>query len=457
MKGSHFIGILDEMKSATKARKETLIGTLLDEHFSGSQLAAELIDLMLNPYRRFHVKIAKAKGEYAEREGLCALTEGHEFDMALFNLLARLECRMSTGREAKELVSDFLSQCDGASHELLYRILKKDPRCGATASTFNKVRPGLVPVFSVAKGYPYKPSVLAKWPTPFMAEKKYNGGRTVIHVDTVAREAVPRTGNGHVVNCLLDYMPDVVESGLSDESYVLDCEFLLSDELAPLEDVMSMFRRTGTAPEGSFCLRVFAVIPMDEYMEGEGKSNAEVRRETEVAFEDALNVPHWMKPSQCWHLRSKESVDDLFSHLVSEGHEGLVLKHPDLPYVTRKSPGWQKVKSVNDADVLVVDIFEGTPGSRLEGTLGGLVVNFGGVETKVGTGFSDALRRELFNDPDLVIGKVVEVHYTDLTVDGDFQHARFHTIRHEKPPEDVTPNPVLNKGEDVTLRKGRDD
>jgi ATP-dependent DNA ligase len=99
---------------------------------------------------------------------------------------------------------------------------------------------------------------------------------------------------------------------------------------------------------------------------------------------------------------------------VSQGYEGLVLRQGDR---------WLKVKPKETYDVLVTGIVEGT--GKYAGKLGALITDMG----KVGTGFTDKDREDLFTLP---INTIIEVECMELTPKGKFRHPRFIRVRYDK-------------------------
>lgn len=88
------------------------------------------------------------------------------------------------------------------------------------------------------------------------------------------------------------------------------------------------------------------------------------------------------------------------------------------------SSPWIKDKKVNTFDLKVVDITEGM--GRHSGSLGALIVeNTNGKTTNVGTGFSDELRQEIFDNKDQWIGSTIEVAGLEETHHGGIRAPRF--------------------------------
>ena len=111
-----------------------------------------------------------------------------------------------------------------------------------------------------------------------------------------------------------------------------------------------------------------------------------------------------------------EAVDMACRKFTQQGYEGVVLRHPDIPYYEGRSNHLLKYKFFKEADLRIVGVIDGE--GRLAGTLGSLVVEgtIGGLSVRscVGTGLTDEDRKILSQDSQL-IGKVLTVKYQSIT------------------------------------------
>ena len=88
-----------------------------------------------------------------------------------------------------------------------------------------------------------------------------------------------------------------------------------------------------------------------------------------------------------------------------------------------------KMKPKENKDVIVTGVYEGK--GKYAGQLGGVTVNFNNGNS-VGGGFSDKEREAYWLNPELIIGKCIEVSYMELTDGGNFRHANFEGVREDK-------------------------
>lgn len=112
-----------------------------------------------------------------------------------------------------------------------------------------------------------------------------------------------------------------------------------------------------------------------------------------------------------------EAVNEACRRYTAQGYEGVVLRHPEIPYHEGRSNHLLKYKFFNEAELRIIGAQEGE--GRLVGTLGSLVVEgeIGGVmvRSSVGTGFTDKDRGMLYAEGEGLIGRMLTVNYQNVT------------------------------------------
>ncbi|CAM3753782.1 DNA ligase [Roseateles saccharophilus] len=115
----------------------------------------------------------------------------------------------------------------------------------------------------------------------------------------------------------------------------------------------------------------------------------------------------------------------LLKQVVDAGGEGLMLRRADAPLAAGRSDLLLKLKPLADAEAVVVGHMPGK--GRLAGQLGALVLQTPeGLRFKLGTGFTDAQRR---NPPPM--GSTVTYRYRELTPGGKPRFASFVRVADE--------------------------
>ncbi len=150
-----------------------------------------------------------------------------------------------------------------------------------------------------------------------------------------------------------------------------------------------------------------------------------------------------------------------YQAIIERGLEGIIAKRKGSRYaIGRRTRDWLKVKKRETIDAVVCGLTEGegaredTFGSLILGVYDGPVMRYIG---RVGTGFSDELRRDLLrrcealrgarrfaSEPDMTepvkfwmrSGLVVEARFLEMTPDGMLRAPSFGRIREDKRPEE---------------------
>lgn len=102
----------------------------------------------------------------------------------------------------------------------------------------------------------------------------------------------------------------------------------------------------------------------------------------------------------------------------AEGYpEGTMLRHPEIAYVQRRSHELLKVKNVSRGNFVITEIIEGR--GKYRALMGAIKVRgmvLGNIVTSnVGTGFTDAERRDFWVNRSSYIGREVEIVYLNPT------------------------------------------
>lgn len=137
------------------------------------------------------------------------------------------------------------------------------------------------------------------------------------------------------------------------------------------------------------------------------------------------NLP-WLIAVEQFRLPDDKALKRHLREIFKAGGEGLMLHRANAPYVTGRSDALLKLKLWHDAEAVVVDHLPGK--GRHAGRLGALRVRApDGREFSLGSGFSDALRR----DPP-PLGTTVTYRYRELTAKGMPRFASFWRVRVEE-------------------------
>ena len=136
------------------------------------------------------------------------------------------------------------------------------------------------------------------------------------------------------------------------------------------------------------------------------------------------DVP-WLQAVAQFRVPDRPALQARLDAVVRAGGEGLMLHRDDAPYLTGRHDALLKLKPQLDAEATVIAHLPGK--GRFSGRLGALEVETpDGVRFRLGSGFSDAVRR----DPP-ALGSRVTYRYRSLTPGGVPRFASFLRLRVE--------------------------
>lgn len=304
----------------------------------------------------------------------------------------------------------FLSKCVPEERDVYIKLLSKTLRLGVTAKTVNKVIPGLIPEWEVQQAYPIDKYPIAEG-TVFWLTQKLNGVRaTFYNGKLIARSGVPYKG--------LDALISEIEHSPMG-AYVLDGELTLKDK-GSLSDNEAFRVATGIlnsddVNKTAICYTVFDIIPPEDFDSDKPEVVYSERRKLLDIFSKFVKGDGALRILPVLYQGNDQSkIDELLEQMVAEDKEGLML-NIDVPYKRTRHKGILKIKRFYTMDLRITGYEEGT--GRLEGTLGALVLEYKGNSVKVGSGFTDEQRTELWNNREDIIGSICEVKYKEISSD----------------------------------------
>lgn len=108
----------------------------------------------------------------------------------------------------------------------------------------------------------------------------------------------------------------------------------------------------------------------------------------------------------------KSKIEEWLDKADSMGWEGCML-NKDTTWKNKRNNGILKVKSFLHADIRCTGIVEGE--GKYKGTLGLIKCDYKGFELGVGSGFTDSQRDFYWNNPDEIVGKIVQIKFKGET------------------------------------------
>lgn len=196
------------------------------------------------------------------------------------------------------------------------------------------------------------------------------------------------------------------------------------------KDISGAFRRH--APQPDLLLVAFDCVPIMAWEDGICNEPYKARL---ARLQAALGTTH--TPAIIVAPASDAGASQGFANaLVAQGgYDGAILRRADAPWRTGASKNGEaiKVKPVQSLDLEVLGWYRGK--GKHAGRAGGITVLYKGMQTDVGTGFSDRERQEIA-DAGMAPCGVAEVEFMELTADGKLREPRFKGWRYDKTEPD---------------------
>ncbi|HFI0463248.1 TPA: RNA ligase family protein [Streptococcus suis] len=433
------VSVLERIKgTSSRKSKEEIISEFLDH-----EMICKVLKFLLNPYIVTGISTQKIEKETGVvlNERLGSLEEALEW----------LE-KHNTGRDYDiEIIRDFINRNANTELErdVLKQLFSKTYKLGATHKTFNKVAgKEIIPSFSVQLAYDFE-KVQPDLSDGFTVTTKLDGQRLVAVVSEdgkvvlFSRNGKPQTGLIEVEKSVKDLANNFLLTLANyNKGFVLDGEVLVNDPNIPKDrtcsETISIMSSKSDAKIG-LTYHIFDIIPLDDFYAGKSKEWYLTRRATldfinrlDLLNKDILNVVPVL-----YSGFDENMIHELLEKVEKQGEEGLMI-NLDAPYETKRTKNLLKVKSFNTDDLIIKDIFAGE--GQFKGLLGGIIVDYYGVDVKVGSGFT-LEQRENLTKKDLV-GKVAEIKYFSESTNKDNEDVSlrfpvFVRIRDDKTLDDL--------------------
>ena len=186
------------------------------------------------------------------------------------------------------------------------------------------------------------------------------------------------------------------------EVIAINNDNLLSKDLFNL--TQTIVRRKGEKKGLEFIL--FDMLPISEFNDGISKKGY-LSRSLDINSLEGLSKTPFIKPVQILYIgEDKSEIPKYLEEVEEMGYEGLMINTLDGFYETKRTKSLLKVKSFHTIDVRCIGIKEDIRGNKC----GSITVNYKGFEVDC-SGLTHKLKEDFWNNPELVVGKIIEVKY----------------------------------------------
>ena len=408
----HFRDFVNEiMESNSRLHKQAVLKKYKDD-----EVVKRYLQICFNPYDTYGISTKKLYAEVPPH----VIVDVELFDVfELFEFLK--EHNTGTFKEIMlcQNLLEGVAAVDQECAELLEKLICKDLSIGCDSKTINKEIPGCIPTFDVQLAAKYfdKPQYVEG--KSFALTTKIDGGRIIAIKENGQVSFYTRAGQKYegLVDLefeMLRFMPDDV--CLDGEITLLDRGNLSSKEA--YKETMKIVRTKDKEKHGIKML-VFDWLPASDFKRQSCDLTYSLRRAyMDKMFYD-LNFLMYFETLPMLYAGSDTSmITEILEEEVAKGEEGIMINIMDAPYEFKRTNNLLKVKKMQTIDLEIIGFEEGS--GRLADTLGAILVRYkNGNIVKVGSGFSDDLREQIWNHQMHYSGKIVEIQYFEETTNAD--------------------------------------
>lgn len=345
--------------------------------------------------------------KYGVQKKSIVMRTGESKWSSLFEMLDEL-AESNINDNLKRNVGRFINNLETEDEkELVTKILLKNLDVGLNVKNINKGMKGLIVSHDIMKG--------SKWEGTLNEEVavslKLDGVRCTWLIKD--GKAIAKTRQNKIIQGMED-LTKAMEEVFGDRDLMVDGELLAQN---PNElDSKELFKLTSGIVNSKGIKRgltfvAFDIVPLEDYVNKVNNTPFLERREL---LEHYVINQELVKLAPFYFITdSVEKINEKLSEVVSLGLEGLMINKLKCGYEFKRTKNLLKVKAMSTMDLRVIAFEEGD--GAFEGMLGAVVVKYKGNEVRVGSGWTQDMRKEVWNNQEKYLGKLIECQYFEIT------------------------------------------
>ena len=409
--------IIQQLKEVAGSNEKLRILKSLEQN----NLLKRVLLYGVDPMMPFHiVKVPEIKP--VERISTANTTEEDRWS-SFFDVADRCASRQLSGNRAIEEMRNALASALLEEEFWMRKILKKHLAIGVSVKTLKKAFPDLIQTFELSLANKFHQKGL-KSLAEVAVEPKLDGIRCFSIVRGAEVKMFARSGK-LITNFESTLAPELAKLG--DGCY--DGE-LMGDDFTSL--MRQAYRKEGVDTTSTY-LALFDYLSLEEWDTRKSVTSCTQRHEElldRLAYIESVNLNLLQPVERQVVVAEYDSIKECHDDYVLQGYEGAMIKDMSAPY--KFGRGWEimKLKAFHDVDLPIEGFEEGT--GKHVGKLGAIVVDYKGVTVKVGSGFSDELRENIWANRESFTKRMVEIRYQEITDDGSLRFPTFVCFRNDR-------------------------
>lgn len=360
-------------------------------------------------------------------------------EFALASMLSNFCTREVTGHKALQMAANIIGNLNEDDADLIKKIINRDLKINVGKTQINKVWPGLItkPVYMRCGVYSDKTAKSISFPA--IVQLKADGTYREFTVQNGHVESRSRSGESYDYPIIFEAMKD-----FADGIYVGELTVHGYTDRAKGNGLIN----SDNPPHDDIIVELWDYITPEEYDQA-GKKDR--KNPCKTKYFDRLDKVHdainSVKSKNVKCIPGKTVADlsealQLTSEWMTDGFEGAILKDLNGVFKDGTSKHQLKLKLEISAEMRCTGFNEGTKGTKREGKVGSIkFANDEGTIQGSCSGFTDKELDYFTENQDVLIGKIMEVQFNDLSkASGNefyaLSHPRFIEWRDDKDETD---------------------
>ena len=367
-----------------------------------------VLEFLLNTHKKTGISIKKIDKEVnVEHESFDNLKSIITY--AINNPTGK-DCVVATIKDFINSIPSFIIR------EFVKQLITKKYKVGCTSKQVSEILPDIIArEFSVRKGYALTDADKQLKGREFIVTTKYDGHRVVIIKD-FNRIDIYSSG-GHKILGLKDiiysfFMPTIPYGVYDGEMLAIGSFTNSTERFQATEKLLTKDGdKTGLVFE---CFDYIEDVNAWESFKAIEKSCIDRKNQLRSILISNSNNQNYKYVHYVEPLYIGTDVNEIYKaydKLLSEGEEGVIIDIASSPHVRNKGTTMFKLKEVNTLDLPIIDVKEGT--GKDKGRLGAFICQYKNTTVSIGSGLTDELKEEVWNNPQEYIGRVIEIHCQD--------------------------------------------
>lgn len=352
------------------------------------------------------------------------------------------------------IIKYFLDKHD--NNTILSQLISKTLTLGVSGKSINDaLGESLVPTFDVQLAFPYDKTITSTSTKRqidryddddlLYVTQKLDGFRGLT---TYKTKIQTYSRKGQLIDGLDELHQDIENviqaSGLLDmfpNGFAIDGELLLKNEDNLTSD--ALFRATTkelrkNGKKQNITYNIFDILPLDEFYYKDVSTQMYKERR---AILDTIQSGQFTQVVPVLDVITKNDIPKWSNYASDQGWEGIMLNYANGYYRTKRSAELLKVKKMHTADLEIVGFNQAIDGKNA-GQLQSINVKLDDENVvQVGSGLTEELRLEIWNNQDKYLGAMVEIQYFELSENQNggksLRFPVFKDFRFDKTPDDA--------------------